>query len=355
MNDTIVHTEPMTTDLAVDLPWERLREYLHGEGLSLSNSVPPRRFTGGFGNLNFLVEIDDQHMVLRRPPPGPLPPGGNDMEREFAVLSRLWEVFELAPRARLFCGDPEVFGAPFLLIDYCHGRVVREAIPEEAVGLARQMSEMLIDTLARLHSVDPEDVGLGGLGRPEGFLARTIEGWFKRAEVATEGQAPAATEDLVEWLRDNCLPEGDVTLIHNDFKLNNIVLDPQRLDCPRAVLDWDMCTRGDPLFDLATLLSYWVEPEDPVILRELKQMPLAEGKFMSREAAAERYAAKTGRDLSDFVFHRVLAMFKLGVVFLQLHSRYRRGQAADERYAGFRKLAEGVLDFSLEVSAGKVF
>ena len=116
-----------------------------------------------------------------------------------------------------------------------------------------------------------------------------------------------------------------------------------------------MCTRGDPLFDLATLLSYWVEPGDPEFMRELKQMPLAEAGFLSREEAAERYARTTGRDLSDFVFQRVLAMFKLGVVFLQLHRRYRRGQAADERYAGFRKLAEGVLDFTLEISAGRKF
>lgn len=355
MTTTVVHSGPMTEELGVALPWESLADHLAAQGMVLSRDVPPRRFTGGFGNLNFLLEVDDRLVVLRRPPPGPLPPGANDMARENRVLSGLSRALPVVPKSLYFCAEETVFEAPFILIEYRPGLVIRDAIPESAKSRARGISEMLVETLAKLHQVDAQAVGLGDLGRPEGFLQRTIEGWFKRAHVATDGQPPVAVETLVEWLRANRVHEGGISLIHNDYKLNNIVLDPNDVCQPVAVLDWDMCTRGDPLFDLATLLSYWVEPTDPQILFELKQMPVAGEGFMTREEAAEYYAGMTGCDLSDFAFHRVLALFKLGVVFLQLHSRYRRGQAADERYAGFRKLAEGALDFTLEVAAGRVF
>ena len=349
------HAEPTTLDLGMDLPLDALSAHLAEHGLDLVPSQVARRFTGGFGNTNFLLEVNGSPVVLRRPPPGPLPPGANDMGREFKVLSRLWERFVLAPRALHFCADEGVIGAPFLMMEFRSGLVVREVLPASAEGQGEALSEMLAKTLAQLHAVDPESVGLGDLGRPEGFLERTIEGWCKRASVATDGQAPAALDDLAQWLRDNCVSDSEVTLIHNDFKLNNIIVDPCSPATPLAVLDWDMCTRGDPLFDLATLLSYWVEPGDPEIMRNLKQMPLACDGFLTREALALRYADLTGRDLSDFVFHRVLAMFKLGVVFLQLHGRYRRGQTTDERYAGFRKLAEGILDFTLDIAAARVF
>lgn len=348
-------TSPVTEALGVDLPWDSLRSYLGGQGLELAVSPGPRRFTEGFGNLNFLLEVNGAPAVLRRPPPGPLPPGANDMAREHRVLAALAPVFELAPRSLHFCPDDAVFGAPFLLLEYREGLVIRDELPPAAAGLEEALSDLLVDTLAALHSIDPDSIGLGELGRPEGFLERTIEGWYKRASVATDGEAPAAVDDLAEWLRDNCVPCESVSLIHNDFKLNNVVLDAMQPSVPVAVLDWDMCTRGDPLFDLATLLSYWVEPGDPELLLGLKQMPTATGGFSSREAVVQRYARASGRDMSDFVFHRVLAMFKLGVVFLQLHGRYRRGQAADERYASFRKVAEGALDFSLDIAAGKAF
>ncbi|MCP5151079.1 MAG: phosphotransferase family protein [Ectothiorhodospiraceae bacterium] len=337
---------------AADQPWERLAAWLEARGQHLDDT-PPRQFAGGYGNLNYLVEIDGVATVLRRPPPGPLPPGGNDMAREHRVLARLWEAFPLAPRALALCEDAEVLGAPFLLIEYRPGLVVRGELPPALRAAGPGISRTLVDVLADLHAVDPAAVGLDTLGRPEGFLGRTVEGWYKRAGVATGGVPPAAVGEIADWLRDNLPDEGEVSLVHNDYKLDNVILDPSSPTEPIAVIDWDMCTRGDPLLDLATLLAYWPDAADPPVMHRLGQMPGPDSGMLTRAQALDRYASRTGRDLSDFVFHRVLGLFRLGVVFLQLHGRYRRGLVRDERFAGFRKLAEGILDFTIEVSEGR--
>jgi aminoglycoside phosphotransferase (APT) family kinase protein len=339
----------------LDMAWDRLEEYLTERGHRYLAATGARQFAGGNGNVNFLLEVDGSPWVLRRPQPGPLPPGANDMAREHRVLSGLYSCFPLAPRALLMCDDCEVLGAPFLIMEYRTGLVVREALPAPLEGRGRELAEMLIDTLVALHRVRPEDAGLEDLGRPEGLLERTIEGWCKRANVAADGTPAAAVADLVDWLHDNLVADQEPVLLHNDFKLDNVLLDRADPVRPVAVIDWDLCTRGDPLLDLATLLSYWTESGDLPAMHALAQMPSASPGFLTREAAAERYARQTGLDLSDFVFYRVLALFKLGIVLLQLHARHRRGVAPDPRFAGFRKLSETMLDFALEVAAGKVF
>ncbi|MGI9336539.1 MAG: phosphotransferase family protein [Gammaproteobacteria bacterium] len=337
------------------LDWEALGAYLQEQGMRFGGAASVREFAGGYGNWNFLIDVDGAPLVLRRPPAGPLPPGANDMRREYNVLSRLWEAFPLAPKARLLCEDESIIGAAFLLMEYREGLIVRDRLPESLTHCGRELSELLIGTLAALHDVDADQVGLGSMGRPDGFLERTVNGWLKRADVACGGTPPAAVFELGEWLEDNLADEGDCTLLHSDYKLDNMILQAGRPIRVSAVIDWDMCTRGDPLLDLATLLSYWTEAGDPPAMHELAQMPTAAPGFLCREKAAELYAKRTGRDLSDFMFYRVLAMFKLGVVFLQLHARYLRGQITNDRFKGFRKLAEGLLDFALVVSAGKVF
>ena len=263
------------------------------------------------------------------------------MSREHRVLEGLCDVFPLVPRPLLLCEDDAVLGVPFILMEYRSGLVVRSTLPDQLAAHASDLSEMLVDILVSIHRLVPEEAGLGELGRPEGFLERTVAGWAKRADVATDHIPPAAVGELATWLGDNLVPDGAPTLIHNDFKLNNVILtedDPTRA---KAVIDWDMTTRGDPLFDLATLLSYWVELGDPPAMHELLQMPTAQQGFLTRQQVAELYAERTGRDLSDFVFHRVLAMFKLGVVFLQLYARYRRGTTTDERFADFARRRKG--------------
>jgi len=323
----------------------------------MSEGELPRQFAGGVGNLNYLLELDGRSVVLRRPPLGPIPPGANDMAREHRILDQLWQVFPLAPQSLHYCPNDAVLGAHFLIMEYRSGVVIGSTIPETLTQdprIGSGLADMMLRVLADLHQVDPADVGLADFGRPDGFLARAIEGWAKRVAVATDDNPPAVATALTTWLRDSLVPEQAPTLLHNDFKLDNVVLDATSL-APVAVLDWDMGSRGDPLFDLATLLSYWTEADDPAAMHDLGQMPTAAHGFPTRSEVVTRYAALTGRDVSNILFYRVLTMFKLGVVFLQLHARHRRGATTDARFADFGRLADGLLDFAHDVARGHAF
>jgi aminoglycoside phosphotransferase (APT) family kinase protein len=341
--------------------WPRLRAYLAQKGLQLELEPSPRQFAGGFANLNYLIRLDGRDAVLRRPPMGPLPPGAYDMGRESKILSRLWQRFPLAPRALHYGEEAGVLGAPFQITEYRRGVSFRDTLPPPLAGdaaVGAQLGATLIEVLAQLHQVDPAEVGLNDLGKPDGFLQRAVEGWSKRALLATENRASPTTAKLIAeipaWLRTQRVPQGPVSLLHNDFKLDNLLLDPQTL-APVAVLDWDQGTRGDGLFDLATLLSYWTESGDPPAMQQMQQMPTAQPGFPSRRQAAEHYAALTGRDLSDFRFYRVLAQFKTAVIFQQLYARYHAGSTREARYAGFGTLAEGLLEFAHDIAAGRIF
>lgn len=343
------------TDSANPCDPARLAAWLESQGRSLTGPVQP--FAQGYGNLNYLVEIDGAPAVLRRPPVGPIPPGANDMKREHRILSVLWQSFPLAPRSFLYCASPDVLGAHFLVMEYRPGLVIRGLLPANAAampGVGAKLAAMLVDLLAGIHGVDCAAIGLDSLGRPEGFLARTVEGWAKRAEIAYDGAPPASVPALLAWLRARKVVEQTPSLLHNDFKLDNVIVDPDTL-APRAVIDWDMGTRGDPLFDLATLLSYWTEAGDPPAMHEMQQMPTAGHGFPRRREVVEAYARATGRDVSDFHFYRVLTMLKIGIVFAQIHAQYRRGTSRDPRFAAVGTLAEGLLDFGHEIAMGRAF
>lgn len=345
-------------DETAPLDWAAVAAHLGRSGLHLALDEPPRQFRGGLANLNFLVTLDGEPAVLRTPPPGPLPPGANDMKREHRILSRLWRALPLAPRSLHLCEDPAVVGHPFVLLQYRPGITLAGDAPARLAAepeAGARLGPLMIDVLADIHAIDPASVGLDGLGRPDGFLERAVAGWTRRAGLcAGDGGLDPLVAGLAAWLRRHATPGGPPTLLHNDFKLDNMILEPERLE-PVAIVDWDQGTRGDPLFDLATLLSYWTEAGDPPAMHRLAQMPTAGYGFPTRREAAERYAARTGRDLGGFRFHRVLALFKLGVVFQQLHGRYVGGATSDPRYAGFGDLAQGIFEFTHEVSQGRCF
>jgi len=344
--------------------WRAIARHLGAHGLLLDGQVPPRQFAGGLANLNYLLRLKGggpagaAWAVLRRPPDGPLPPGAHDMAREHRILSRLWQALPVAPRSLHLCADAQVAGAPFQILEFRPGIAVRgdslAPLPETGATGAH-LSGLLVETLAAIHGVDPAAVGLDDLGRPDGFFARTAKGWLSRAERIGDGELSPAVRAIARWLEGVPEPAANApTLLHNDFKLDNMLLDPGTLR-PVAVVDWDMGTRGDPLFDLATLLSYWTEAGDPDCMHRLAQMPTARPGFATREEAALAYGRATGRSIDDLKPYRVLTMLKLGVVFHQLHARYRAGETTDARYAPFGALGDELLEFTLDIVNDKIF
>lgn len=332
---------------------QRLAAYLSSAGLTLDPDAPIEQFATGLANLNYRLTVNGAPAVLRRPPEGDLPPGAHDMAREHRILSRLNEALPLAPRSFHLCEDKAIIGAPFQIIEYRPGLVIKgddrarlNGHPERCA----QLGATLVETLVAIHRVDTAAIGLDTLGRPDDFIARAIKGWRGRAERLDPAPATrSCAAEVGTWLERQSFASRAPVLLHCDFKLDNIILDPETF-APRAVIDWDMGTRGDPLFDLATLLSYWTEPGDPECMHRLKQMPTAAPGFPSRSEIVASYARLTGADVSDFHAHRVLAMFKLAIVFLQLHALRGTGPDKDPAYATFDTLAHDLLEYARDVA-----
>ncbi len=309
-----------------------LRDRLEG-----ASGVPVvSQFAGGAANLTYQLDYGDQVYVLRRPPLGPVAPRSHDMGREFEVLSRVHSVYPPAPQAYLHCDDPSVIGAEFFVMERRYGVVVRRGMPnsfEQIPEAPRRLGEALVDALADLHAVDYQSVGLADLGKPDGFVERQVAGWHRRWEAA-KAEDLLAMEQAHSWLAAHLPASGESSLVHNDFKLDNCMFasdDPSHLE---AVFDWDMATLGDPLSDLGGLLAYWAEPSDQEDVRAFSPMPGVIDGFSSRSDLVERYAQRSGRDVTEVNFYHALALYRLAVILAQIYIRWRRGQTQDERFAG---------------------
>lgn len=295
------------------------------------------QFGGGHANLTYLVRFGDHEYVLRRPPLGPVADRAHDMRREHAVLSKLYAAFPLAPRSYLLCTDHAIVGSDFVIEERKHGIAIRKDLPERYVGdtaFAQRLSNALVDTLATLHRVDVPAAGLTELGHPEHYVTRQVEGWAKRWEAArTERTVDAST--LIAWLREHLPSSPAATLVHNDYKLDNMLLgadDPSQIT---ALLDWDMCTYGDPLMDVGYTLALWPEAHE-IERRSLGWgMPTWNEGFLTRAQFVERYAERTGFDCSNVGWYVTFNVFRFAAIIQQIYKRYVAGQTHDERFAVF--------------------
>jgi aminoglycoside phosphotransferase (APT) family kinase protein len=302
----------------------------------IEGPVEVEQFPGGHSNLTYLLRLGDRELVLRRPPFGSKVKTAHDMGREYRVLSRLYAVYPKAPRALLHCDDPSVIGAPFYIMERVRGVVLRQQRPPAGVSLPpermRAISEAAVDGLAELHGLDYRAAGLEDLGHPEGYVARQVAGWTQRWQGSHTDDVPDL-DRAAAWLAGHQPAESGAALIHNDYKYDNLVLHPQELARIVAVLDWEMATVGDPLMDLGTSLAFWVDPDDAPEQRLMPAGPTTLPGNLNRAEVVERYAARSGRDVSNVLFYYVYGLFKIAVIAQQIYYRFKAGLTRDERFA----------------------
>lgn len=316
---------------------ERLSAFLRTSlDISVGN-LEITQFPAGSSNLTYLVTVGPDEFVLRRPPFGNTVKTAHDMRREFDVLSKLSAVYSLAPKPLLFCTDEAVIGSEFYLIERRRGLIIRGRLPEDLEGsmeLKYSVCRSFIENLAHLHSLDHIAAGLGELGKPEGYCRRQVEGWTKRYFAARTDEHKEL-ERAVEWLNADIPGESGASLIHNDYKFDNVMLDPNDLTKITAVLDWEMVTVGDPLMDLGTTLGYWMSKDAGDEMMDMPFNPRVLMENISRGDLVAMYGEASGRDVSNILFYYVFGTFKVAVIAQQIYARYVRGFTKDERFASF--------------------
>jgi aminoglycoside phosphotransferase (APT) family kinase protein len=330
-------------DLSKLEPFLRARFPGEGDGIAL------QQFPSGHSNLTYAVVLGEREMVLRRPPFGTKVKSAHDMGREFRVLSRLHSPYPLAPAVTLYCEDDTIIGAPFYLMERLRGIIIRKDPPQGlkfSAGTARKLSEAFVENLARLHALDYSTIGLAEIGKPEGYLQRQVSGWIERYAGSKTHDFPEV-EPIASWMQQHTPPVSNAALIHNDYKYDNTVLNPENPTEIIGVLDWEMSTIGDPLTDLGTALAYWVDPSDPEELQQLRWGPTTYAGSLSRDGLVERYARATGRDVSHMPFYLAFARFKVAVIVQQIYYRYHHGLTRDPRFAQMPGVVKALLRASL--------
>jgi aminoglycoside phosphotransferase (APT) family kinase protein len=327
-----------------ELDADRLKAYLAAELGHAVESVVIEQFPQGFSNLTYLVRCGRDEYVLRRPPFGNQVKSAHDMGREYGVLSKLSRVYELAPKPVLYCTDETVLGASFYLMERRRGIILRRKLPPvflPSPETFRKLGLAFIDNLARLHAIDFQSAGLGELGKPEGYVERQVNGWIQRYEKAKTDSWPAM-EDVARWLGTNRPAESGAALIHNDYKFDNVVLDEKDLTRLVAVLDWEMCTLGDPLMDLGCTLAYWIQADDHESLKSFVPGPTYLPGNLTRNELIERYATTSGRNIQHVLFYYCYGLYKLAVIVQQIYARYARGFTQDARFADMNRQVESL-------------
>jgi aminoglycoside phosphotransferase (APT) family kinase protein len=347
MSDLLDRPAPIRAGEELDVA--KLEPYLRRQFPNEAGELLIRQFQSGHSNLTYSLSLGARELVLRRPPFGSKVKSAHDMSREFRVLSKLHSAYAPAPEVLVYCDDESVIGAPFYLMNPIHGVIVRGQVPPSldlSAEKARRLSESFVDNLIRLHRVDYAAVGLSNLGKPEGYLERQVRGWTERYYASKTHEYPEV-EKITAWMQQRRPSTSGVSLIHNDYKYDNVVLDSNDITIIVGVLDWEMCTIGDPLTDLGTTLAYWVDAADPEELQEARWGPTNVPGSLTRAEIVRTYAQKTGADPSQIAFYLAFARFKLAVIVQQIYFRYHQGLTKDERFASMPGMIQMLLRASL--------
>ena len=319
-----------------ELDEKKLRAFLFEHLPEFDGPLVIEQFPAGFSNLTYLLRIGDRELVLRRPPIGAKIKTAHDMAREYRILSQLRRVYPKVPQPVIYGDDESVLGGPFYVMERVTGIILRAqpaTATEPSPETMRALSHAFVENLIEIHNVDIQSAGLADLGSPQGYVKRQIQGWTKRYYNARTDEV-FEVEQLAQWLEEHLRQDSDrSSLIHNDYKYDNLVLSPNDLSKVIAVLDWEMATIGDPLMDLGTTLGYWVEANDSAEWQRygfvMTKLP---GNFTRRELV-EHYARQSGREIFDPVFYYAYGLLKIAVIVQQIYFRYKRGLTKDPRFA----------------------
>ncbi len=347
-------TEDVTVDVRVEDAFdvEAMAHWLRSNadqavvGAADLDAVPEvRQFPGGASNLTYLLRYPGRDLILRRPPRGAKAKSAHDMRREFTIQAQLGRVFAYVADMVAFCDDPSVIGSDFYVMTRIDGTILRQELPE---GLtltpeqARGLCTDFLDVLVELHSVDPAAAGLEGLGRGTGYVTRQVGGWSDRYRAARTDDV-GDYERVMSWLTEHQPDDVATTVIHNDFRLDNVVLAVEEADAPRivGVLDWEMATLGDPMMDLSGALAYWVQTDDDEFYRAIRRQPSHLPGMLTRAEMVDYYTTRMGWSVTaeQWRFYEVFGLFRLGVIAQQIYYRYHHGQTTNEMYAVFRDVA----------------
>jgi len=335
-----------------ELPLAALEKFLLRYFPASTGPLTAEQFPSGHSNLTYLVRFGHREMILRRPPFGSKVKSAHDMGREYRVLSKLHSAYPQAPKVLLFCDDNSIVGSPFYLTEPIRGIILRKDPPDGlnfSPEVAQRLSESFVDNLAHLQSLDYRAIGLGDLGKPQGYLERQVRGWIDRYRGSQTHDLPEV-ERIAAWVIEHMPPMREATLIHNDYKYDNMVLDPNDVTKIIGLLDWEMCTIGDPLSDLGTALAYWVDAKDSNDLQQVRWCPSNYPGSLTRVQLVEKYALATGRDVSSMAFYLAFARFKVAVILQQIYYRYHLGLTQDQRFASLPRKIETLLQASLRAA-----
>ena len=317
-----------------EFPIENLEIFLKENDFEINNLIF-KQFPSGYSNLTYFLKSSSKEFVLRRPPFGAKSlKGGHDMLREYNVLKNLKSQFNKVPKVHLYCDDDDIIGAPFYIMDRVEGYIIRPNLQEQdspGEEVIRNVSDSLVSTLVELHNVDINEANLNNLGKIDGYVKRQVEGWIKRYN-HSKTDIIANMDFVAKWLNDNQPLEVEGSIVHNDFKYDNLVLDKNNHSKITAVLDWEMATIGDPFMDLGTTLGYWMDKND---LPELKLFQLSATTLdgnPTREGILEMYESKSGKTIPNPVFYYVFGLFKIAVIAQQIYFRYKKGFTKDRRF-----------------------
>ena len=319
-----------------------LASFLDERGVVTHGPLSGEVIAGGLSNLTYVVSDGERRWVVRRPPLAHVLPTAHDMGREWRVISALQSTDIPVPRAVLLCDDTTVVGAPFYVMDFVDGHVVRATLPEnwpQTAATRQAMAAALVDTLLTLHDVDPVAAGLDGFGHPQGFLERQVRRWWQQWEASRTRDLPAI-EDLHRRLLAGLPSPSPAGIVHGDYRFDNVIFsegDPGRI---AAVVDWEMSTIGDPLCDLGLLVVYWVTDPDDTAADILPGAHASLGAgFPSRDEMVARYAAGSPRDLTHLEWYVALGHYKLAIIAEGIHARFLLGMTVGE---GFETMGPAV-------------